>query len=227
MDVSGTAEWRPQRFGRRGVRQVADPVIEPLWSGLRVLVSIDRGEVELRDGNGELQRRSAIAASVARAVLDESAVLDGYLTIDAAQSGVGIYASPPISVPTPGEMARQMVLGGRNRRGELVDSLEARAATEDREIPSEGVVFVAVDLLMLDGDPLLDVPLLERKRLLDAVVVPDELVRLGIHVRPPVDPWLATWRNVGFRQLAYKEANGRYRPGESNDGWATADIPTR
>jgi ATP-dependent DNA ligase len=124
-------------------------------------------------------------------------------------------------------MARQMMLGGRNRRGELVDSLEARAATEERDIPSEGVVFVAVDLLMLDGDPLLDVPLLERKRLLDGLVVPDELVRLGIHVRPPIDPWLATWRNLGFRQLAYKEANSRYRPGEANEAWATADIPSR
>ena len=96
MDVASAAEWRPQRFGRRGARQVADPVIEPLWSGLRVLVSVDRGEVELRDGNGELQRRSAIAAAVARAVQAESAVLDGYLTIDAAQSGIGVYASPPI-----------------------------------------------------------------------------------------------------------------------------------
>ena len=227
MRVPGATDWRPQRFGRGAARHISDPVIEPLWSGLRVLASIEAGAAELRDGDGQLQRRPAIAASIARSLQAESAVLDGYLTIDAAQSGVGIYATPPISAPSPGEMARQMVLGGRNRRGELVDSLEARAATEDREIPSEGVVFVAVDLLMLDGDPLLDVPLLERKRLLDAVVVPHELVRLGIHVRPPVDPWLATWRNVGFRQLAYKEANGRYRPGESNDGWATADIPTR
>jgi bifunctional non-homologous end joining protein LigD len=124
-------------------------------------------------------------------------------------------------------MARQMVLGGRNRRGELVDSLEAQVATQERDIPSEGVVFVAVDLLMLDGDSLLDVPLLERKRLLDGVIVPDELVRLGIHVRAPIDPWLGTWRNLGFRQLAYKEANSRYRPGEVNEGWATADIPSR
>jgi ATP-dependent DNA ligase len=227
MDVSSPAAWRPQRFGRRSSRQLSDPLIEPLWSGLRVLVSTDRGTAEIRDGQGEPQRRAAIAASVARAVQAESAVLDGYLTIDAAQSGVGVYASPPITVPTPGEMARQMVLGGRNRRGELVDSLEAQAATHDRDIPSEGVVFVAVDLLMLDGDSLLEVPLLERKRLLDGVVAPDELVRLGIHVRPPIDPWLGTWRNLGFRQLAYKEANSRYHPGETNDGWTTADIPSR
>jgi hypothetical protein len=227
MDVRGFADWRPQGFGRGNARRVADPVIEPLWSGLRVLVSIERGVAEIRDGDGELQRRSAIAASVGKCLQAESAVLDGYLTIDAAQSGIGIYASPPITVPTPGEMARQMVLGGRNRRGELVDSLEAQVATQDRDIPSEGVVFVAVDLLMLDGDSLLDVPLLERKRLLDGVVAPDELVRMGIHVRPPIDPWLGTWRNLGFRQLAYKEANGRYVPGEINEGWATADIPSR
>jgi ATP-dependent DNA ligase len=227
MNVSSSVAWRPQRFGRRSSRQLRDPVIEPLWSGLRVLASIDRGVAEIRDGDGELQRRSAIAAALATSLQAESAVLDGYLTIDAAQSGIGVYASAPISVPTPGEMARQLVLGGRNRRGELVDSLEAHAATQERDIPSEGVVFVAVDLLMLDGDSLLDVPLLERKRLLDGVVAPGELVRLGIHVRPPIDPWLGTWRNLGFRQLAYKEANSRYRPGEANEGWATADIPSR
>ncbi len=227
MGDPGYADWRPQTFGRGNARRVADPIIEPLWSGLRVLVTIEGGVAEIRDGDGELQRRSAIAAALGRSLRAESAVLDGYLTIDAAQSGIGIYASPPISVPTPGEMARQMVLGGRNRRGELVDSLEAQVATQERDIPSVGVVFVAVDLLMLDGDSLLDVPLLERKRLLDGVIVPDELVRLGIHVRAPIDPWLGTWRNLGFRQLAYKEANSRYRPGEVNEGWATADIPSR
>jgi bifunctional non-homologous end joining protein LigD len=120
-------------------------------------------------------------------------------------------------------MARQLIVGGRNRRAELVEALEARA--EVRPGPGEEVAFVAVDLLELDGESLLDVPLLERKRLLDAVIAESALVRVGIHVRAPVDVWLGTWRNVGFRMVAYKDPNGRYRPGEPNDGWATAEIP--
>jgi ATP-dependent DNA ligase len=121
-------------------------------------------------------------------------------------------------------MARQMLLGSdRNRRRELQDAIEAAA----RPVFGVGdvVVFVAVDLLRLDGESLLDVPLLERKRLLDAVLAEDVLVRRGIHVRPPIDVWIGTWRSLGFRGLAYKEANSRYRPGEANDDWATAQIP--
>jgi ATP-dependent DNA ligase len=116
-----------------------------------------------------------------------------------------------------------MVVGQRNRRKELLDAIDERE--EATRPPGHDAVFVAVDLLLLDGEPLLDVPLLERKRLLDAVLVEGPLVRIGIHVRPPVDPWLGTWRNVGFRMLAYKESNGRYRPGEANPGWASARIP--
>jgi len=226
MELTGTAAWRPQGFGKRNAKRIADPVIEPLWSGLRLLAVARRGDVELRAGDGDPQRRPAIVDGLRVALQAESAVLDGYLTTEAARSGVGVYAGAGPGAPTPAEMARQMVLGGaRNRRSELVDSLEARA--EVRAVPDEGVVFVAVDLLLLDDESLLDVPLLERKRLLDGVVVPSDLVRVGIHVRVPVDPWLGTWRSLGFRQLAYKDANGRYRPGEINDGWATADIPHR
>jgi ATP-dependent DNA ligase len=87
------------------------------------------------------------------------------------------------------------------------------------------VVFVAVDLLRIDGETLLDVPLLERKRLLDGILVEGPLVRRGIHVKPPIDLWLSTWRSLGFRSLAYKQANSRYRPGEANEDWATASIP--
>ena len=89
------------------------------------------------------------------------------------------------------------------------------------------IVFVAVDLLELDGQPLLDVPLLERKRLLDAVVEDGPLARRGMHIRPPIGTWISTWRALGFRAIAYKSANSRYRPGEPNDDWATAPLPIR
>ena len=215
--------WRPQTFGGRAARHIADPVIEPLWSGVRMLVHVAAGGVELRDADGATVEREGLAAALADAVQADSAVLDGYLTTEAVGSGVGISVAPVIPDPRPGDMARQMVMGGRSRRAELVDALEDAAPAP--LAPDDEAAFVAVDLLLLDGDSLLDVPLLERKRLLDGVIVESALVRLGIHVRPPVDPWLGTWRTFGFQSLAYKEANGRYRPGERNDGWATARIP--
>ncbi len=221
--VADARLWRPQRFGQRNVRKIPSPVIEPLWNGTRVLAAVSDEAVELRDADGQPVEHPPIAAALLGCVQADSVVLDGYLSSQAAQSGVGVYSGPQPATPTPGDMARQMVVGGRNRRAELIEAIEARA--EERPAPGERVAFVAIDLLLLDGDSLLDVPLLERKRLLDGVISERELVRIGIHVRAPVDAWLATWRNVGFRLLAYKDPNSRYRPGESNDDWATATIP--
>ena len=65
-------------------------------------------------------------------------------------------------------------------------------------------------------------PLLERKRILEGVLDEAELVRRTAFVRPPVDPWIGTWRSIGFGLLAYKAANSRYRPGQPNEEWATA-----
>ncbi len=222
-DPLDAAPWRPQSFGRRGARQITDPVIEPLWSGVRLLVHVNAGTVDLRGADGESIDRPELVTAVTVAVQAESAVLDGYLTAEAVGSGVGVSVAPIVPNPRPADMARQMVMGGHSRRAELVNALEEAAPAT--LAPYDEAALVAVDLLLLDGESLLDVPLLERKRLLDGVILESALVRLGVHVRPPVDPWLGTWRNFGFQSLAYKEANGRYRPGERNEGWATARIP--
>jgi ATP-dependent DNA ligase len=84
-----------------------------------------------------------------------------------------------------------------------------------------------IDVLWLDGEWLLDVPLLERKRLLESVVPASELIRPGPYVRPPISTWVGSWRAQGFRGLSFKAANSRYRPGESAPDWATTPMPRR
>ena len=79
--------------------------------------------------------------------------------------------------------------------------------------------FIAVDLLRVDGTSLLEVPLLERKRLLESVVVPGPLVRTSPHVRPPIDSWIATWKALGLRGGILKAANSRYVPGDDSVEW--------
>ena len=226
IDVPATRSLRPQEFGRRSWRHIDDPLIEPLWIGRRVLAHVANEAANLVDETGQAVDAGGTNAAIAEAVDATSAVIDGYLTVQALQKTEGVFTGDEVRMASPGEIARQMFLGGsRNRRKELAESLEAQA-------PLAGLgeidpAFVAIDLLVLDGESLLDVPLLERKRLLESVVREDHLMRIGIHVRPPIGPWLATWRAAGFRSLAWKHPNSRYRPGERNDDWAVGPIPQR
>jgi hypothetical protein len=213
-------DWRPPGFGRRNVKDVRDPLIEPLWEGERVLVDISGGRVMAADVDGEpAEIEPEIVEALAALARADHLVLDAHLTAQAARSVAGALVGD-VSTPTAVEMAGQLLVGRRSRRSELSKSLPADARGEAR-------VMVVVDLLELEAERLLDVPLLERKRLLESVLGEGPLVRIGAYVRPPVDPWIGTWRALGFHSVAYKAANGRYLPGRPNDGWAIARIPQR
>lgn len=234
--VPPIASWRPQRFGRVRATKVTDPLIEPLWIGERVLAHVDHAPsapaVSIVDGEGRAiapangtDELAALLAAVGRSVRAEAAVLDGYLTRQATQPSVGRFLE--VSTARTSTAVRRLFLGeSAGRRAQEVRE-ETREAAERLAADGAPLAFVAVDLLALDGEPLLDIPLLERKRLLDSTVDPDELVRVGPYVRLPAERWYGTWRSAGFVEIALKAANGRYRPGEASDSWATLAIPRR
>ena len=84
--------------------------------------------------------------------------------------------------------------------------------------------FVAVDLLELDGEPLLDVPLQERRRLLESVVDERMQVRVSPAVKQPIGGWLLGWRESGFTHCVAKHQNSRYAPGGRNEDWLKIDL---
>lgn len=210
-------DWRPQRFGGGGGRYSRDVIIEPSWGGVRVLARFHDGATHFSDEDGVdcTPEFSVVADAVTAAALAEDLVLDGFLTVEATQTTAGVPLAE-VAPPTKGQIMTTWVLGGR----------VARPALPDRALdPDRPVAFVAVDLLRIDGSALLDVPLLERKRLLDGALQPAELVRITPFVRPPIGSFLATWRGLGFRALVYKAANSRYTPNARNDGWSVVSMP--
>jgi hypothetical protein len=220
-----TRTWRPQRFGRRAARHIDDPLVEPLWSGIRVLAHVARDGAEFVDADGGAQPWPDVGPGVVAALQADSAVLDGYLTAEPRNPGVGAFPVPDLQ-PRVRDVGRRLFWIGDDRRRRELEAL--REVERPRAIePGETIVFVAVDLLAIDDQLLLDVPLLERKRILDGAIDDTPLVRHGMHVRPPIGAWVATWKSLGFRAIAYKSANSRYRPGEPNDDWATAPLPVR
>jgi hypothetical protein len=223
-----TADWRPMAFGTLDVKHVRNPICEPLWAGRRSIIEVDRDGVDIRDETGTVQEGHAdLRVAIAAATMAIEVVVDGYLLPAPLRSTVGAESTPGSeSVLSAGQMSRQMFLGGggRNERREALERAEARRIVIRND---EATAFVAVDLLWLDGETLVDVPLMERKRLLESALADAELVRRTVAVRPPVEAWYAQWKALGFEEIAVKDANSHYVPGGVSKHWATATIPRR
>ena len=211
-------QWRPQQFGRRG-RPVRDPLIEPSWGGVRILARFELGRTLLVDEEGVdcTDEFAVVADAITAAVLAEALILDGFLTVEPTQATAGV-AITGIEPPSAGQLMTQMLVGTRRSRP---------SGSTHRLDPDRPIAFVAVDLLSIDGTGLLDVPLLERKRLLDGALQTGELVRVTPFVRPPIGTFVATWRALGFGALAFKAANSRYLPGRRNADWSLFPTPIK
>ena len=228
--------WRPQGFGPRKAKDLRDPIVEPAWDGIRVLAHVSAAGVHLVDANGAdlASNHPEIAAELLADTGADAAVIDGYLTDQASRSGVGIALDVDVR-PGMSEHVTQFFLGkqaadavgGRGRvsgRTTARTSEQIEAAAAAAPVP---IAFVAIDLLALDDEALLDVPLLERKRLLESVLLEGDRVRRTPYVREPARSFIITWRSFGFGGLAHKEANSRYHPGAPNDDWTLTAMPRR
>ena len=212
-------DWRPlePRATRRSP-VIQDPVLEPLWSGTRVIAhyraapDLDGpGRIELLDSEGADVTASApeVIEAMRSAVMATEAVIDGILSEQATAGGVGTALIPRAEVSRMGMlMPRQAEMTYEPAKGDS---------------RSGGLAFVALDLLSVDGQQLLDLPLLERKRQLESLFVVSDLVRVSPFARPPLGPWFNTWKSAGFRGLIMKAANSRYRPGDFTLEWTVVE----
>lgn len=114
--------------------------------------------------------------------------------------------------------------------GVLIDDWE-----DERELEVDGqgnevvrarparLVYAAFDLLEVDGESLLDVPLMERKRHLEGVLVPGDQVRLTPYVTRNLKAWGDTLKEQGFRRAVIKDPNSPYSPGQTTGAWLVVE----
>jgi ATP-dependent DNA ligase len=91
-----------------------------------------------------------------------------------------------------------------------------------RESPRRQI-FSAFDLLEVDGESLIAVPLLERKRHLEGLVSPSPNVRLSAYVTRGLRAWRETLTGLGFRRVVLKDWNSPYSPGQTASSWLVVD----
>lgn len=221
------ASLRPQVLGSGNPGRVLDPIVEPLWTGIRSLAAIENGEATLADEGGDpIHKHPEIGTALVEAATAQGLVVDGFLTKATARDGSGIYVGMD-DLPTAGQLASRPLLGiRRNRAEEATNALNAARAARTFG-PDDTVTFVAIDLLWLDGEALLEVPYLERRRLLESALAESDLARRGVFVRPPIQAWVGSWRALGFAGLSFKAANSRYRPGAASADWVSTLMPRR
>jgi ATP-dependent DNA ligase len=221
-------DWAPMR-PYRGRRQfdIRDPLLEPLWSGTRALAHLSvtpQADAAVTvtivaEGGIDLSAELPLVTSaIASSFLALEAVIDGVVSRQVTLDGIGAAAIPEVRSRPTEMFVRSNLDFDVTARGAIV---EAAAEAE----PLDG--FIAVDLLWLDGTSLLDVPLLERKRLLESVIAPSQLVRVSSHVRPPIDSWIATWKGMGLRGGMLKAANSRYHPSDDTIEWRSVERLNR
>jgi len=190
-------DWRPQRVDTsRGVAYVDNPLAEPIWSGTLVLVFFR--EAESKDEWGSVE------------VIDE----DGNDAIDGARRALDQVRRSVLATEAviDGIVTDQTIDTGVSME------FDPRYAGLGKDL-----AFVAVDLLRVDDVTLFDVPLLERKRLLEGVLVQSPLIRLSPYVTPPIQAWLRTWRMAGFKGAIVKGANSKYVPGSRTFEWTIVE----
>ncbi len=195
-------DWRPQEI-REGLdpHRITNPIAEPLWAGTRVLAHYQEGQRSDEWGQLEvLDGRGGPATDLAPRAFDQLR-----RSIRAAHAVVD------------GVVTREAWRSG----------VDMDFGSVERPPDSTDQALVALDLLLIEGETLFDVPLLERKRLLDGLIEQSPLVRVSPWTMTPIAPYFRTWRRAGFRGIVVKAANSRYVPGGTSMEWTDTDREPR
>ena len=86
------------------------------------------------------------------------------------------------------------------------------------------VVYYVFDLLYLDGQSLVDVPLEQRKHLLHTVLREHPSVRYGAHIEADGKAFYEVMEQRGLEGMIAKLKTSRYEPGRRSKAWLKVKI---
>src|SRR5690242_10420320 len=101
--LAAASTWRPQLFGDRRAADIDDPIVEPLWTGLRVLACVSGGEARLTDADGTpIETHPDVHEELIAAAGGATLLLEGALTPEPLQAPADIAAREQLtSTPNP------------------------------------------------------------------------------------------------------------------------------
>ena len=189
-----------------------DWLFEVKWDGYRVEAVIGDGRVRLWTRNRvDAATYFPDLAAAPTWIAAREAVVDGeVVALDAD-------GRPDFSLlqDRTGLRGLEAATGRRNAASAPL-SIEKRHA-----IP---LVYMAFDLLYVDGVSLLEVPLEERKRLLRRLLLPHPLVRYSSHVVGEGEAFVQAAAEQGLEGIVAKRRASRYEPGKRSADWLKVKL---
>jgi bifunctional non-homologous end joining protein LigD len=176
----------------------SDWLYEIKWDGVRSLAYIQKGTLKLVSRKGHvMDSQYPDLARIPELLQAETAILDGEIVAFDEQ--------------------------GRPSFAHLQPRIMATAKNASQFARSQPVTFFVFDLLYLDGCDLRQAALIERKRLLAALVKPSPLIRVSDHFLGNGPALMDVARQNGLEGVIAKRTLSRYVSKRSND-WLKVKV---
>ena len=179
-----------------------DWLFEIKWDGVRAICFIEEKSVRMTSRTGHsCERQYPELSVIGHQIAATQAILDGEITV-LDKNGVSSFGliQPRIAVADPNAISHLA-----------------------RRTPVTLFVF---DLLYLDGYDLRNVPLIERKRVLQAILKPSTVMRFSEHFVNQGDEMFAASRATGLEGILAKRARSYYESKRSHD-WLKIKITSQ
>lgn len=173
-------------------------LFEPKWDGVRAMSVCDESSRLVSEDGADITIAYPELQRLHSQIVALEAVLDG--AVVAFDGGV----------PSMEKLRQRMDLND-----------ESKVAEISKRIP---VVYVAFDLLYMDGVDLTGSPLTERRELLEEAVVPSDRIQVSPATWTDGVALLEAALDRGFGGVIAKRCDSVYRPGSTSSDWLEIEV---